>query len=184
MFSFAGGYTSVKLVCSTCNIVLDKQQCNYHRGRPHSCQICKERIQYGCLKCDKMYRSRVGLQEHLCNLSNRPAKYECPKCNYKTNRKSHIDKHIHLAHYDNFSNCPNCGKRFKSLTKHLERSTCGYKGPPIFFKCDKCSENFRFEWKRNRHAQSCNKKYACDHCNVRFDSKYKIRMHILKKHRN
>lgn len=175
----------MKLHCPKCRKDITKDHSIYKNSYPHKCKICKTRIKFACLKCDKMYLGRESIVKHNRIVHGNATKYECAHCYYNTYHKKQLRSHIHRNHYfeDLFEKCPNCGKSLKHLSAHLRRQTCAYENPVKFQDCKKCKKNFKNLSSLEKHTQMCGKKlYYCDFCKVKFHMKHQIRLHLWKCH--
>lgn len=91
-----------------------------------------------CVKCEKNYSTETCLRAHskMCGLSEdlkrSMMRLSCEHCQYKTNIKSDLSRHMqakHLSYKPKFNKCVKCGKNYScksNLTKHFK--VCGESG--------------------------------------------------------
>lgn len=157
-------FTDIKyrlVYCPKCHKTQD------YVARKISCTKCKTAFMYQCGKCMKLYKSNDYLKKHLfydCN--NKESKFICDHCQFKTNRKYILTKHIkvrHLPRDPNSNKCSKCRKCYSSksgLWNHLK--TCH---------------------QPKNATQSSELKYlSCDFCNHKSATKQHLSKHIQAKH--
>ena len=101
-----------------------------------------------CLKCDKEFRSRLGLKQHM-QLHTGQFRYFCDSCRkgYNTNQayKVHMDKHRGIQY-----ECEFCSKSFtnqQSRDYHRSVHTGLYR-----FNCDICEKGFNVKSDYGKHV--------------------------------
>lgn len=176
--------TLAKWYCPHCKKVLNRNGVVIDRQKNfRHCKICNERIEFHCLKCDKVYSSAGGVIHHIKNSHGNPVKLHCNQCKYETTDKNNMTRHYLLVHTANCKKCPHCGRKMKNVAGHLKKGTCT-KNRDVsasLYKCDKCRTSFNDLESFDRHAQIC-VKYQCEHCDLKFINKNLVKDHMLKNH--
>ena len=101
-----------------------------------------------CTQCDKSFKEKRGLQEHLYKIHNGAGKAECPICQRKI-WKSYIDLHIHFVHQGKCVKCSQCDKFIAegAIANHLRVCQVAERA----FKFDLCSLAFRTTGSMRQH---------------------------------
>ena len=110
----------------------------------------------------------------------------CPTCG-KTFSSAAYYHHIYYHHRSEEEGreiyCDQCGKKFKtkqSLKSHVESEHENKE-----YECPTCKQTFKTAAKRNIHVileHSTDEKYNCKHCGKRFESTYRLKIHITRVH--
>lgn len=104
--------------------------------------------------CAKSFKNEADCNFHIKNRCNKPPRYKCPYCQYRTFHSANVKRHIGQSHkgqeigiielYNpreesriHVCPTPDCGKKYKyrcNLTTHLNYEC----GKPPRFKCSYC----------------------------------------------
>ncbi|XP_033210155.1 zinc finger protein 85-like [Belonocnema kinseyi] len=123
-------------------------------------KISKSR--HNCDKCSRSYNTISTLNRHkrLEHAIVIP-QFDCDWCEYKTERKEDLSKHI--------------------ISRHLQTSETRH-------SCDKCSRSYKWPYGLNRHKllehAAVMPQFTCDICYFKAKHKYVLSNHITLKHVN
>lgn len=150
---------------------------------------------FSCGKCGKNFNSRQGMSRHLklCGLSEdqkNALKFQCSDCERKFTQVSALYNHKRTVHGKN--SCGVCKKVFKNeveLSNHLKVCVRSTKSEQV--KCPKCSSVLLRKGSLLKHLKTCglskaekvaSRRFACDHCDYKSDSKPFLVDHIERVH--
>jgi KRAB domain-containing zinc finger protein len=128
-----------------------------------------------CRKCSKVYKSHFSLQTHD-SMAHSGIIYNCPKCDYSTNHRFNLARHIEL--HEN-TKCDICSEDFRSQ-KHLKiHKATKHKKP----KCYLCKEEFpTLEDLKIHKTLKHRKSYNCKECPKVFKTLDGIKAHEMSYH--
>lgn len=159
-----------KFWCDHCDYkVHEKKSLSNHIQAKH---FSSDRQSHKCHKCGKSYLDGTYFRKHVNNCGlpsnssskDRPKRFTCDHCNYKTSQKSHISRHIqnlHLPRDPSINKCRRCGKSFYDRPNLLEHSKI-------------CGQSMIFKY--------LTKRFSCDHCSFKTNTKSMLSDHIRLKH--
>ncbi|VEN35893.1 unnamed protein product [Callosobruchus maculatus] len=167
-------------------------------------EIAGDRILSRCIYCDKTFKSKPGLNEHIIKIhpdfiaSVSSKIHECTQCTYKTTSANFIKDHLRIKHHEIAGNrmfsCIYCDKIF---TRKLALDDHIVKAHPDFIasvtrkihECTQCtykttvSANFRQHLiAKHPDVAVVNVVRSCIHCNKPFIRKQGLDDHIIKTH--
>ena len=167
--------------CDVCGKVCEGRRSLTNHKRQHSkkyCDICHEDISSANFQ---RHRSKC-LPQH-----ESPQIHECAICDFKTNIKSKLLKHIQ-SHVEppKKHNCPSCD--YASYSKCLVRNHIKEVHESIKYHCDKCTRKFRSQEILDRHLRNVHKVgidkvpketiwYHCHKCNYKSNRKCVLENH-------
>ncbi|XP_066250358.1 zinc finger protein 32-like [Euwallacea similis] len=109
---------------------------------------------YPCPTCDRFYKHRSSLYNHLTYECGKAKRFECTiaSCNYKTKRKGSLSNHMVKFAQDLNGRfmCPNCNSSYKQkghLVRHIKYE-CGVEPQ---FECQVCFRRFRHKSNLKAH---------------------------------
>ena len=110
--------------------------------------------------------------------------FSCNKCEQSFKVKSHLKNHISLKHSVQSPSfkCDQCGKTFKTLSSLQSHSSLKHSADnPFKCKiCDKVLTRPGLKYHMLMHiGVSAEKPYSCQECKKQFESKWKLKGHIL-----
>ncbi|CAL8133319.1 unnamed protein product [Orchesella dallaii] len=155
--------------CPSCSTLLCNRSALYrHTLQQH--QLIP--VRYSCPHCEKDFRTKAYMNEHLVKahptLLKREGKHQCPHCEVKFHRGYLLDSHFSKCEKNperkqkntrqKMNSCHICGKRIRGsqwhfrhhLKTHSTRENMSEKKP---FVCDICGMNFASISHMNRHAK-------------------------------
>ena len=94
------------------------------------------------LENDTVLGIRDGIFQVLEASSTTTYKFECPHCEYKTNKKSNHDAHVKMVHQRERHSCPECGKEIANLNQHLRVIHKIFKASSREKVCEICNKKF------------------------------------------
>ena len=147
---------------------------NHHVKVDHS---KSENQVFICKYCAKTFKRKGALKEHeLSHTDNKD--HFCPHCDYKSNRKRCVDKHIKARHvFDSSHICDQCGKSFNTNDK-LKRHILTHSD--IGQKCELCGKIMK---NLKRHIFTAHKvTYKCPECPRVFQAVKGVEAHRKKEH--
>ncbi len=69
---------------------------------------------YKCDDCDKEYKYKDGLRQHIDFKHSRIESLQCVKCDKHFVNKLSLNTHVRQAHPSKLHSCPFCGSSFKA----------------------------------------------------------------------
>ena len=127
------------------------QFCGYLLSNKYHSKICKEKIQFVCMECGKIFSKRKYLQKH--EKVHNPSFFNCTYCIKTFSTKYNLGEHIKNFHEQcpKFKSCKICKAIFKrqsDLTRHEKAHT------EINYVCEYCDKPFSFKCNLLRHVKS------------------------------
>lgn len=107
--------------------------------------------------------------------------YECRHCDYKTQRKYNLSRHLdNHAQIKKFS-CLTCGKKFNENYRLDEHVRCVHNKE---MSCEMCGKAFRSKTGLQYHLDSHLEKFscACTICGKQFVRQYSLHIHMKRRH--
>lgn len=96
---------------------------------------------YICLVCNDKFYSLHKFCAH--NQIHEPGCFKCPLCDYQTDKKRLIKRHINTAHLNTFTyNCDVCGKGFQVASNYKDHQNTHAGAQAI--SCVVCQKEFKF----------------------------------------
>ncbi|CAH0757579.1 unnamed protein product [Diatraea saccharalis] len=140
---------------------------------------------YACTKCPYKTNIKSYLTRHTMKVHNKSEhKQECEVCGKKFLYKSLMEQHLRVHTGEKPHKCDVCGKAFNttfSLTTH--KYIHNNEKP---FKCSFCDHACRDSSSLRKHQSvhlGISKKYPCQECSNRYDTKARLQDHIKRAHR-
>ena len=141
---------------------------------PHTCHICGVTVRH--------------LSAHMnSNHINPKSKNKCSKCEY-VGRPNALKCHFESRHTTNkVKACTFCGKIFKNIQGHIERTNCGRvpKGLNTKVPCTHCTKQFENKDSLSKHAKEIHNQVRdkqCDQCDYNTYRSGNLKLHIDKQH--
>ncbi len=72
---------------------------------------------YGCNDCDKKYKTKASLQEHIKLKNSKVHSAQCGKCDKYFPNKYSLKQHLYDVHPSKLHSCTFCGSSFKASRK-------------------------------------------------------------------
>ena len=112
---------------------------------------------------------------------------KCPNCEYRSRRKGDIVSHGEQRHTErNIGTCQFCGKVFKDVKQHHERTMCGKDiDNREKFNCDKCGKIFQSNSSLKVHIKHIHEKVKnkqCKQCSYQTYNNFNLRLHVSNVH--
>ncbi|KAG5679644.1 hypothetical protein PVAND_009201 [Polypedilum vanderplanki] len=175
----------------TCKICSKIFRTNYHlsdhlksHNKQHECEICLKKFAtrsnlnyhkrihsnvnlFTCNVCQKGFKYEPAMRKHMrIHLKDRPKPFMCPKCEYSTDEKCNLVRHIKT--HDNFD------ARQKMRMNNMKN--------PV--KCDECVLFFSDKHKLKTHKKNIHSQnkilFQCDLCAAKLKHKSGIKIHLEK----
>ncbi|KAJ8706657.1 hypothetical protein PYW07_012735 [Mythimna separata] len=142
---------------------------------------------YKCKLCGHIRLSRQHLLEHHAITHTQGATtYTCDKCQFTSNKRTTIQRHVRTHALSARHACHRCGKLFntvESLRVHTTRHDKSKR-----FQCSRCDKNFIYPSLLHKHEIAVHERedYYCVECDVKFKSSESLRLHFkrAKRHRD
>lgn len=140
---------------------------------------------YKCKLCGQIRLSRQHLLEHYTiTHTSSPIIYTCEKCEFTTNKRTVIQRHVRSHTVSEKHSCHTCGKLFntvETLRVHTMRHDKTKR-----FQCEHCDKSFIYPSLLHKHIQAVHERedYYCVECDVRFKSAESLRLHFKKAKRH
>ncbi|TRY64348.1 hypothetical protein TCAL_13193 [Tigriopus californicus] len=175
---------------------------------PHKCTICDERFisrafmtrhrfrhkeRYTCDTCGKGFVERMALSRHIVSHSSEKG-HVCPKegCDYKTNLKDTLNRHLRKVHNEMLGAnhfCEKCGRSFLSrpaLELHRVKVHINPK-PKKLHQCPRCDfKTTKTSMLRQHVEYRCQfdgtNKCVCSTCGKALKTKESLRDHVKTVH--
>ena len=144
----------------------------------------KDKQQYKCDVCGKIYYSRYHYHNHLkqydytqeeVSLSIKDIEcFKCVFCLKKFNGLIGLIEHLQTSHIKNrFKCCNTIFGNIDLLKNHINRNH------DKEFKCDVCEKTFSKRHEREHHIDSAHRKISrCQICSNKFDSAKNLQIHL------
>ena len=135
---------------------------------------------FECNQCDKQYRHRNGLYIHktVVHLGKRKC---CPRCDFITTTKCHLNTHIKRVHDKQYFRCNLCGKELsrRGLADHKKVAHEG-----ILHECNDCGSTLSTSGNLSTHKAEQHKEIRlfCTQCVLSFNRKRSLDNHMKSKH--
>lgn len=184
--------TNPNIACKICSRMFksEKYLKNHLKShdKQHECDICQKKFgtnfvlkkhkethtntrKFVCKVCHKGFKYEPTLRNHMkLHLKNRPKPFKCPKCEYSTDEKGNLVRHIKT--HDNFDKrqkkrmekmknplqCDECKLFFSN--KHVLKTHKDYVHSKNIFQCDLCAAKLKYKSCIKIHFEKwCNKLY-------------------------
>ena len=122
----------------------------------------KERKKYPCKICDSEFFSSWRLKDHYTNFHTDTLKVEnahvkCEKCDYETNTRDKLVKHIKRAHLPReIYKCEECGKSFNK-SDDLKYHANYHRQLKLEYPCTECDKVYHRPDSRKNHLRLVHK---------------------------
>uniref|UniRef100_A0A182Y139 C2H2-type domain-containing protein n=1 Tax=Anopheles stephensi TaxID=30069 RepID=A0A182Y139_ANOST len=138
--------------------------------------------QYECEICGAELKHRISLEVHLerhVGITH----FQCTYCTSSFHTKTEMQNHIAAIHIsEDRAECEQCGAVFTSnklLKQHIESHNTARN-----YQCVECKRSFKTQHQLNRHFKvHSDVRYQCEHCEVSYTRRDKLRMHVEKAHK-
>lgn len=141
-------------------------------------------LKSACRKCGSVVPNSA-LLKHLSTVHGITV-IDCYVCNAVFNERSEFEQHWIATHGPNTHSCCYCGAGFtnsRALRAHMYCHT--------LFHCKSCNNSFNNRKCYKYHQKQCKIKeepkqsvFICDYCNVEYNKKPSLKVHIIQKHLN
>lgn len=187
----------VMVACEICPQTFTSERLrDLHTEHVHDSRV------FSCPDCDREFDTRNRLVSHKRTVHEKM--FECPICHKTLSRQDKLD--YHMRQHNGFP-CTECSTTFqtrKEWREHLvsvHNSTEGEdNGPgsaatgaaaagetvktprPKPFRCDLCCASYTTQQKLDVHVRDGHSAegYSCEHCELKFESKAKLKAHTYK----
>ena len=138
---------------------------------------------FGCDKCDKVYKQRNSLREHVLRSHDNISKFTCTTCFEKFPSRHLLKNHERSHNGERGFVCPECGSVF-SGKQALESHMSKHSGEFTHF-CQTCNKGFNCQTMLYEHSliHSGEKPFSCDTCGLKFSNRGTLWVH-KKRHEN
>ncbi len=79
---------------------------------------------YKCDDCNKIYKNKEYLQEHITIKHSTIESLECGKCDKQFSNQRSLKRHLYQVHRSKLHSCNFCGSSFKASWKVLSLIEC------------------------------------------------------------
>ena len=140
-----------------------------------------------CHYCGKHFTNKAACKAHVSKKHEDGDKFQCTKCEYKTDTKGSLDRHFIRNHTEQMNQpCPHCGEIFKELKRHLDRTLCGQEGVErTMVPCPQCPKTFTNAGRMRVHIKQIHsgiRDAKCELCSYATYSNYNLKLHVTKVH--
>ena len=171
-----------------------KQALEYHRIKKHS----KSTRQETCKVCQKMFATKVSLENHTRYVHSDKRKYSCQDCDSKFKEKKSLRNHYLYVHgIDQYTEkyqhteeikrfqCNECKRSYqrKKDLNHHKRSKHGSGESEQIFFCELCNTSFKQKKILNVHMKGKhgpNETFDCPKCGKAFNRKDNMKKHLYR----
>ena len=167
-----------------------------HQSTPSISEIYKHvkqkhlKIKKKCPYCDRLISFGRPFECHIKREHGRfnysETALNCDKCNYSTNLKSHLKRHIRVSHLKEKRHvCQHCDKRFEfpfALKDHIELWHVPDREKNWNILCEFCNKRFKFKSRLDDHNCMRPKTLECKICSLKFIARRKYETHYRVKH--
>ena len=150
----------------------------------HDPMTSKYNLKEKPIKSNKEYLQKLEQRKRKVSFGEN-VKYPCNQCDFQTQRKSNLTRHIQNKHEDvNVKyNCDQCDYQAslkQHLTRHIQNKHNGVK-----YLCDHCDYQAGCvdNLKVHIHRKHEDVKYDCDQCDYQCNHQNDLRYHIQNKHK-
>ena len=185
--------TNHRLTCPKCkesfetNINLQEHMKAMHRTAFEGRKSVKEKVNYLCHLCSKVFNVQSSLKEHLNSVHYQIRDHKCDICGKAFPNRNKLKYHVERAHekIKNFL-CDLCEKSFYSngdLTRHKKCAHAESKN----FICRHCGKPFATLGYQKLHEEVVHegiKKHKCKLCEKSFGQSHQLKSHMKKNHHN
>ncbi|CAH2015218.1 unnamed protein product [Acanthoscelides obtectus] len=181
---------------------IKRNNCYLRSNLGKSRSVSRKQYQYCCIKCNKVFKSKTSLDNHLvknhvgsmasvsskiheCTSSDFKTAFKCINCDASFNTKRRLENHT-LQKHPKMRKCTHCEYKTtyrQCLARHMMKHT-GAK-----LKCTKCDESFTTTQSLNHHilrkhpdvaaSVSC-KIHKCTHCEYKTTYRHCLTTHMMK----
>ncbi|VEN35886.1 unnamed protein product [Callosobruchus maculatus] len=196
-------------IASVSSKVYECTKCTYktvisHDLKRHMVTHSDNRIISRCIYCDKTFKGKQGLDDHIIKIhpdftaSVSSKVHECTKCTYKTTSTTSIRQHLNSNHPEIAGNvvssCIHCNKIFsckQALDHHIVRRHPDFVASVSskVHECTKCTyKTTKAQCFRDhlliKHPEIAGNRILsrCIYCNKTFKYKQGLNYHIIKRH--
>ena len=138
-------------MCDECpSVFMEKYRLTTHKANVHSNKPIV-RKEFNCKFCDKKYRQRRNLKEHIFREHEKHTPFQCEQCTRSYGTKSQLKTHIQLVHER--VKCSECGQEMCNsfILKRHKAKVHGIK-PNNVIQCQHCPMFFHFKAYLDRHV--------------------------------
>lgn len=122
--------------------------------------------------CNITFDNEDDCRFHIKNLCNKPPRYKCPYCFYKSHHSSHVKRHIGCIHK---------GLKIKIIELYNPREeSCN-------FRCSTCQKKYKHKGNLTKHLKyECGKppRFKCSYCDFKNTYRGTVKTHSKRKHPN
>ncbi|KAL5286384.1 hypothetical protein ACFFRR_007800 [Megaselia abdita] len=179
--NYTHNWLSSAKTCQLCR----KKVTNYeemidHLEAEHSDVPLDNIAKRSCTVCQKMFRTKNGLNIHMSALHG-DNEYKCNECDRSFKTERILANHKKALHGN--SVCHICGKTLR--TRHLPYHIDQVHKKIIRFRCDECDKGYYLNSDLQDHKKlmhDCNKPEKCPQCKFSCHYPARLKLHILQKH--
>ena len=136
-----------------------------------------------CPQCNKLFYGDKDMRRHIWRAHRLVSVFhKCDQCDYQTEYKYHLKRHLSTHSSDQPFACDECGTRCKSAAT-LKSHKLIHTGERKHI-CKFCGKKFKTATNLRSHTRLHTKEYEahCEICGKNFAQKYNYQMHIKKHH--
>ena len=159
---------------------------SYAKDRDLQKHLLTHKRSFSCDICGSKWNNRQHLEKHFnTHCQKRNGKFNCSLCDKGYRERIRIVEHMHVVHFtmgkEKRHICQWCGKAFmrRSCLLRHEKSVHVSKG--TLYQCDNCGKNFNTKRRLKIHllTHSDIKKYSCNVCGRKFGHPSSLWRHTL-----
>ncbi|CAH2010033.1 unnamed protein product [Acanthoscelides obtectus] len=173
---------------------IKRNNCYLRSNLGKSRSVSRKQYLYRCIKCNKVFKSKTSLDNHLVkkhvgSMASVSSKiHECAFCDFKTAYKGDITRHV-LKHTTKLRICRHCNTSFKterSLFGHILKRHPNFSGTVSskIYECMHCPHKqiARRSFIRHLARHDTQTTFKCNNCDASFSTKRCLENHVLQKH--
>ena len=133
-----------------------------------------------CAECDHEFGNRSTLKIHIRSIHLKEKRFKCNDCEFKTNIKESLTKHMRSHTNEKPFECNTCGKMFSS------QSSLSFHKRSIHLKekrysCSICDYKSNQKSRMDEHegTHSIVKFLVCKKCENQFENRKQLRNHLI-----
>jgi len=186
--------------CDICGKVFDCQSnLKNHLSHSKMCMSDDNYKPFPCMQCDKSYKNKKGLTDHMKEYHELLKPFKCDICEKQFISKVKLKRHKWIHNADDAFSCKICNQTFKA--KSYVRTHMKNMHPGVVMEkeekavepkvpdpeeeklrtCDECGKVFRTLFQLNKHLtiHTGEKSFLCDICSKSFRTKKDLGQHKI-----
>uniref|UniRef100_A0A1A9WZE8 C2H2-type domain-containing protein n=1 Tax=Glossina brevipalpis TaxID=37001 RepID=A0A1A9WZE8_9MUSC len=141
-------------------------------------EVSQRRREYVCHHCQKIFKKKWNLQQHLPTHEGHEKPYKCEFCPASYACKQNLIVHVRRHKGEKPFTCHFCTSSFASTSERYAHERCHTGERP--YVCEFCGMGHTTSSHLNNHRRSQHldeRNFVCDICNKRFSRRGQLRMH-------